>query len=72
MHNPFEILEQKLIDVEQKLDELLLKVEDPTPSYPTWITTKQLAANLGISTSTVTKLRGSKVPYYRFGGKILF
>ncbi|MFC1734375.1 helix-turn-helix domain-containing protein, partial [candidate division KSB1 bacterium] len=32
---------------------------------------KQLAQHLGISASTVSKLRG-KLPYYKLGGKVYF
>ncbi len=72
MNNPFEILEQKLSVIEQKLDDLIQKLDDPQSSSPTWITSKQLAEYLSISVSTVSKLRISKVPYYKLGGKVYF
>lgn len=72
MDNPFETLEQKLITIEEKLDDLIEKIEDPESSSPTWLTTKQLAKNLGVSSSFITNLRISKLPYYKLGGKILF
>lgn len=72
MENPFETIEQRLARIENKLDDLILKIEDPHSFSPTWLTSKQLAEYLGISVSTVTKLRGSKVPYYKLGGKIYF
>jgi excisionase family DNA binding protein len=72
MENPFETLEKRLAVIENKLDGLIQKIENPHSSLPTWLTSKQLAEYLGISISTVTKLRGSKVPYYKLGGKIYF
>lgn len=72
MDNPFETLDQKLITIEQKLDDLIQKIEDPQSSAPIWITTKQLAKNLGVSTSMITNLRISKLPYYKLGGRIYF
>ncbi|MBC8320133.1 MAG: helix-turn-helix domain-containing protein [Bacteroidetes bacterium] len=72
MNNPFETLEQKLSVIEQKLDNLIQKIDDPQSSSPTWITSKQLAKYLGISTTTVNKLRSSKLPYYKLGGRIYF
>lgn len=72
MNNPFETLDQRLIVIEQKLDNLIQKIDDPQSSVPTWITTKQLAKNLGVSTSMITNLRTSKLPYYKLGGRILF
>ena len=72
MENPFEILEQKLTSIENKLGELLQKIEPPSPDAPVWMTSKQLAKYLGISVSTVTNLRVSKIPYYKLGGRIYF
>ena len=72
MENPFEILEQRLLSIENKLDSLIERIENPHSSSPTWLTSKQLAAYLGISVSTVTKLRGGKVPYYKLGGRVYF
>jgi len=45
---------------------------DSSKLSPTWITSRQLAQHLGISVSTVTNLRGTKLPYYKIGGRILF
>lgn len=72
MDNPFESLEQRLSVIERKLDELIQKINDPESSDPVWISSKQLAEYLGISTTTVNKIRGSKVPYYKLGGRIYF
>jgi len=36
------------------------------------MTSKQLAHHLGLSVSAVTNLRGTKIPYYKIGGRILF
>lgn len=72
MNNPFEILEERLKTIEQKLDDIIAKINDPQLSSPDWITTKQLAQHLGVSTGMVNNLRISKIPYYKIGGKILF
>lgn len=72
MENPFENLENRLTTIEHKLDRLIERIENPQNSVPTWITSKQLAQHLGVSVSTVTKLRVSKIPYYKLGGKIYF
>lgn len=72
MENPFEKLENRLSSIENKLDIMLEKFENPQASGPTWITSKQLAQHLGVSVTTVTKLRGGKLPYYKLSGKIYF
>lgn len=75
MENPFEILDQKLSIIEDKLDRLIARIDekkDTSVLDPTWVTTKQLSQHLGISTAAVTNLRGSKIPYYKIGGRILF
>jgi excisionase family DNA binding protein len=75
MENPFELLDQKLSTIEEKLDRLLSRVDDQSDSSvldPTWVTTKQLAQHLGISTAAVTNLKGSKISFYKIGGRILF
>ena len=75
MENPFELIEQRLVSIEDKLDILIQKIENPKDSTtlsPTWITTKQLSQHLGISTAAVTNIRGNKIPYYKIGGRILF
>lgn len=72
MENPFEELEKRLTSIENKLDSLIDRIENPQNSSPTWMTSKQLAQHLGISVSTVTNLRVSKIPYYKLGGKIYF
>ena len=75
MENPFELLEQRLISIEEKLDGLIQHIEnpkDPSSLSSTWVTTKQLSQHLGISTATVTNIRGTKIPYYKIGGRILF
>lgn len=72
MENPFETLENRLSTIESKLDGLIERIEDPKSSFPIWLTSKQLAQHLGISISTVSKIRGSKLPYYKLGGKIYF
>ena len=75
MENPFELIEQRLATIEGKLDSLIQKIETPEDSSklsPTWITTKQLAQHLGMSTAAITNLRGKKIPFYKIGGRILF
>lgn len=72
MENPFESIENRLSSIERKLDGLIERIEDPKSSSPVWLTSKQLAQHLGISISTVSKIRGSKLPYYKLGGKICF
>jgi len=75
MENPFDLLDQRLQAIEKKLEGLIQKIEnqDKTSSLSaTWVTTKQLAQHLGISTAAITNMRGSKIPYYKIGGRILF
>ena len=75
MENPFEILEQRLSQIEDKLDRMLTIIgekKDTSMLDPTWVTTKQLSQHLGISTAAVTNIRGTKIPYYKIGGRILF
>lgn len=75
MENPFDLIDQRLQAIEEKLDVLLEKTgnEDKLSSFTsTWVTTKQLAQHLGISTAAVTNIRGSKIPFYKIGGRILF
>ncbi len=75
MENPFEILDQRLSSIEEKLDNLIQRIEnqkDNSVIAPTWVTTKQLSQHLGISTAAVTNIRGIKIPYYKIGGRILF
>jgi len=72
MENPFESLENRLASIESKLDGLIQSINSPKTSMPTWLTTKQLAQHLGVSTSFVTNLRISKIPYYKLGGRVYF
>ena len=75
MENPFEILDQRLSQIEDKLDRLMTRIDekkDTSMLDPTWVTTKQLAQHLGISTAAVTNIRGTKIPFYKIGGRILF
>lgn len=73
MENPFESLEKRLKAIEEKLDSLISQMETGSvPNSTTWINTKQLSEYLGISKTAVTNLRGSKIPYYKLGGRILF
>lgn len=73
MENPFDLLNERLNAIEKKLDSLMLNFEKKEDSsLPTWLTSKQLANHLGVSVSAITKLRGSKIPYYKIGGRILF
>ncbi len=72
MENPFELIEKRLAAIEEKLGGLIQRIDNPTASSPTWITSKQLAQHLGISVSAVTNLRTNKIPYYKLGGKIYF
>lgn len=54
MENPFDLLDQRLQTIEEKLDGLIQKVDnqEKTSSLSTtWVTTKQLAQHLGISTA---------------------
>jgi excisionase family DNA binding protein len=74
MENPFDIIEQRLSAIEGKLDSLINSIESPKDSYlsPTWITSKQLAQHLGLSTAAIANLRINKIPYYKIGGRILY
>ena len=75
MENPFDILEQRLTAIEEKLDSIIDRIDNPNDSSmlsPTWITSKQLAQHLGVSVAAITNLRGKKIPYYKIGGRILF
>ena len=75
MENPFELLDQRLSYLEEKLKGLIQRIDNQKDSSvldPTWVTTKQLAQHLGISTAAVTNIRGSKIPFYKIGGRILF
>jgi hypothetical protein len=74
MENPFELIEQRLTAIEGKLDSLINSIENPKDSNlsPTWITSKQLAQHLGLSTTAIGNLRINKIPYYKIGGRILY
>ena len=75
MDNPFELLDQRLSIIEDKLDRLIERIDgqkDTSVLDPTWVTTKQLSHHLGISSAAVTNIRGTKIPYYKIGGRILF
>lgn len=75
MENPFELLDQRLSIIEDKLDRLIERIDgqkDTSVLDSTWVTTKQLSQHLGISTAAVTNIRGTKIPYYKIGGRILF
>lgn len=75
MENPFELLDQRLSIIEDKLDTLIGRIDvqkDTSVLDTTWVTTKQLSQHLGISTAAVTNIRGTKIPYYKIGGRILF
>jgi len=75
MENPFDLIDQRLQTIEEKLDSLIQNIDKQEKSSSlstTWITTKQLAQHLGISTAAITNMRGSKIPYYKIGGRILF
>ena len=72
MENPFEAIEKRLAGIEEKLAGLIQRIDHPTSTSPTWITSKQLAQHLSISVSAVTNLRTYKIPYYKLGGRIYF
>ena len=75
MENPFDLLEQRLMSIEEKLESLIQKIDNPKDSSllsPTWVISKQLAQHLGLSVAAITNLRGKKIPYYKIGGRILF
>lgn len=75
MENPFEILDQRLSIIEDKLERLITRIDEQKDNSvldPTWVSTKQLAQHLGISTAAVTNMRGTKIPFYKIGGRILF
>jgi hypothetical protein len=62
MENPFDLLDQRLQDIEDKLDGLIQRTNNQEKSSSlsnTWVTTKQLAQHLGISTAAITNMRGS-------------
>ena len=61
--------------IEKKIDSLIQKIDNTNDSLnpsPTWITSKQLAQHIGLSVAAITNLRGTKIPYYKIGGRILF
>lgn len=73
MENPFESIERRLAAIESKLEGLIQRIDKPpVVTSPTWVTSKQLAQHLGLSVGAITHLRGSKIPYYKIGGRILF
>ena len=75
MENPFDVIEQRLASIEEKLNVLIQKIEkpeEPFSSSPTWVTTKQFSQHLGMSTAAITNLRGKKIPFYKIGSRILF
>jgi len=72
MENPFELIENRLVVIEEKLEGLIQRIDNPSVSSPTWITSKQLALHLGISVGAVTSLRSNKIPYYKLGGRVYF
>lgn len=75
MDNPFELIEKRLAVIEEKLDSLYAKFDNPDKNQnlsPVWMTSKQLTQYLGISSSILANLRLNKIPYYRLGGKILY
>jgi hypothetical protein len=74
MENPFDLIEQRLGSIEEKLDSLIQSIENPKDdkASTTWINSKQLAQHLGISTTAVGNLRINKIPYYKIGGRILY
>jgi len=72
MENPFEAIEKRLESIENKLEGLIQRIDNPQVASPTWVTSKQLAQHLGISSAMVTSLRSNKLPYYKIGGKVLF
>jgi excisionase family DNA binding protein len=75
MENPFELIEQRLAAIEEKLNSLIQRIDNPKDSLTastTWITSKQLAQHLGLSVAAIANLRINKIPYYKIGGRILF
>lgn len=75
MENPFDLLDQRLSSIEEKLDRLLHRIDtkkDSSNLDPTWVTTRQLSKHLGISASTVNNIRGIKIPFYKIGSRVLF
>ena len=72
MENPFELIEKRLTVIEAKLDELIQRSDNPSVAGPNWISSKQLAQHLGVSSAFVANLRISKLPYYKLGGRIFF
>lgn len=75
MENPFDIIEQRLIAIEAKVDDLLQKFEqyDETKHPPPiWMNSKELSKYLGITTAALANLRTRKIPYYKIGGRIMY
>lgn len=66
------MLDKRLASIEDKLAGLIQRIDNPTSTSPTWMTSKQLAQHLSISVSAVTNLRTYKIPYYKLGGRIYF
>lgn len=72
MENPFEKIEKRLETIESKIDSLMQEILSPATPKVTWMPSKQAAQYLGVSNAFMTSVRGSKIPYYKLGGKILF
>lgn len=75
MENPFDLIEQQLIAIEAKIDDLLQKYEqyDETKNPPpVWMNSKQLSKYLGLTTAAIANLRIRKIPYYKIGGRIMY
>ncbi len=72
MDNPFEKIENRLETIEAKIDSLMQEILSPATPKVTWMTSKQAAQYLGVSSAFMTSVRGSKIPYYKLGSKVLF
>ncbi len=46
MENPFESIENRLSTIENKLDRLIERIENPQNLDPIWLTSKQLSQHL--------------------------
>jgi excisionase family DNA binding protein len=71
--NPFEIIEQRFNDLEKliRLSMATQKVEAPTA--PKYITKKDAADYLGISTVTLDRMTADgSIQAYRLGGRVMF
>ena len=75
MENPFEIIEQRLNNIENQLSELLKMAKAPTLKEATEeiMTVEQLSDYLTIARQTIYgKCSSKEIPYYKRGKRLYF